>query len=325
MRTGLITIATLSVAVLANAQTPVTGVELQTQKAAVAAEVSEVLRAKIEAEQGARMAVSARITKGAPYSAQTVTESVQALADGNRIVKRTTTQVYRDGEGRTRTESEGTTVSPAVFAVGTMTHVQPHVRPTTVINISDPVSGYTYMLYPDTRTAVRNGVVILTQGGVTHSTISPDSTGVVTTRSEGGSTTVEFRARSTDVAVGSASTYHVEVDRPTATGVKIPDPNATTEQLGTQVIEGVTATGTRTTTVIEAGAIGNEQPIRIVSEQWYSPDLKTLVLTKYSDPRSGDTTFRLTNIVRAEPDSSLFVVPSDYSFSNSVIKRDSMR
>ena len=84
------------------------------------------------------------------------------------------------------------------------------------------------------------------------------------------------------------------------------------EDLGTQVIEGLVATGTRTTTTIAAGSIGNEQPILIVSEQWFSPDLKVLVMTKHSDPRSGETIYRLTNIVQAEPARSLFEVPADY-------------
>ena len=65
------------------------------------------------------------------------------------------------------------------------------------------------------------------------------------------------------------------------------------EDLGTQVIEGVVATGTRTTTTIAAGSIGNEQPILIVSEQWFSADLKVLVMTKHSDPRSGETSLSL--------------------------------
>ena len=81
------------------------------------------------------------------------------------------------------------------------------------------------------------------------------------------------------------------------------------------------ATGTRTTTVIPAGAIGNEQPIRIVSEQWFSPDLELLVLTRHSDPRTGDTTYRLTNIVRGDPDRSLFEVPADYTVKESGIRR----
>jgi hypothetical protein len=85
------------------------------------------------------------------------------------------------------------------------------------------------------------------------------------------------------------------------------------EDLGPQTIEGVTARGTRTTTVIPAGSIGNVQDIRIVSEQWFSEDLQVLVLTKHSDPRSGETIYRLRNIVRAEPDASLFTVPADYT------------
>jgi hypothetical protein len=87
----------------------------------------------------------------------------------------------------------------------------------------------------------------------------------------------------------------------------------TKEDLGSQVIEGVTVNGTRSTTVIPAGAVGNEQAITILSEQWFSPDLEMLILTKHSDPRVGETTYRLTNVVRAEPDRSLFQVPADYA------------
>jgi hypothetical protein len=85
---------------------------------------------------------------------------------------------------------------------------------------------------------------------------------------------------------------------------------ATKEDLGQQVIEGVTARGTRTTTVIPAGAIGNELPITVTSEEWLSPDLKVLVMTKHADPRSGETTYRLTGITRSEPDPSLFELPA---------------
>jgi hypothetical protein len=37
------------------------------------------------------------------------------------------------------------------------------------------------------------------------------------------------------------------------------------------------------------------------------------VLTKHSDPRVGETTYRLINIVRAQPDPNLFVPPADYT------------
>ncbi|HYM09202.1 MAG TPA: hypothetical protein VEU62_00645 [Bryobacterales bacterium] len=86
-----------------------------------------------------------------------------------------------------------------------------------------------------------------------------------------------------------------------------------TESLGQQTIEGVLAQGTRTTVTIPAGAIGNELPIQVVSERWYSPDLQIVVMSKRNDPRMGQTTYQLTNISRSEPLHSLFEVPSDYT------------
>jgi hypothetical protein len=89
----------------------------------------------------------------------------------------------------------------------------------------------------------------------------------------------------------------------------------TTENLGTQAVNGVSAIGTRVTRTIPAGAIGNQQPIQIVRETWVSSDLKVPVLIKSSDPRFGTTVTQLTGIVQAEPDASLFVVPSNYTVS----------
>ncbi len=84
------------------------------------------------------------------------------------------------------------------------------------------------------------------------------------------------------------------------------------ESLGTQTMEGVSAEGERRTSTIEAGAIGNDRPIQIVSEGWYSPDLQVEVMTKHSDPRTGEEVMRLANINRAEPDPSLFAAPVGY-------------
>ena len=99
------------------------------------------------------------------------------------------------------------------------------------------------------------------------------------------------------------------------------DPNSKTDDLGQQNIEGVMATGKRTTTVIPAGQIGNAQEIRIVSEQWFSDDLQVLVMTKHSDPRSGENVYRLRNILRAEPDQTLFTVPADYTIQQRGVRR----
>lgn len=89
--------------------------------------------------------------------------------------------------------------------------------------------------------------------------------------------------------------------------------SAKTEDLGTQVIQGVSAQGKRVTRVIPAGKEGNEKEIDIVTETWYSPDLQIVVMNKTSDPRSGDSVYQLNSVNRAEPDPSLFVVPSDYT------------
>lgn len=96
---------------------------------------------------------------------------------------------------------------------------------------------------------------------------------------------------------------------------------ASTQSLGTRTIEGVKAEGTRRTLVIPAGKIGNEKPITIVSESWYSPELHVYVLTKLIDPRFGDTTYRLVNIKLGEPSASLFRVPSDYTIRNTSPQR----
>jgi hypothetical protein len=83
--------------------------------------------------------------------------------------------------------------------------------------------------------------------------------------------------------------------------------------LGTQAFEGVEARGTRTTVPVPAGVLGNVRAFDIVNETWYSPELQVIVMEKHSDPRTGDTLFRLTEIKRADLDPSLFQVPKDYN------------
>jgi TonB family protein len=94
-----------------------------------------------------------------------------------------------------------------------------------------------------------------------------------------------------------------------------------TEQLGKQMVEGVECEGTRAITTIPAGAIGNERPIETVNETWYSPGLKMMILSKRSDPRFGESTYRVTNVSLAEPDAALFQVPSEYTIIDSGSKK----
>ena len=86
-------------------------------------------------------------------------------------------------------------------------------------------------------------------------------------------------------------------------------PKPVREKLGSQIVEGVAAEGTRTTLTIPAGEFDNELPIVISHEEWYAPELQMIVLMKHNDPRFGETTFRLTNILRGEPAPELFQLP----------------
>jgi TonB family protein len=91
-----------------------------------------------------------------------------------------------------------------------------------------------------------------------------------------------------------------------------------TERFNNQLIEGVVCEGTRKLTTIPVGAIGNDRPIETVSETWYSPELSMIILSKRSDPRFGESTYRVTKIDRREPESALFQVPHDYTIKEGV-------
>ena len=286
-----------------------------------AMEQRAALEAKLQVER-ARVSVESRVTKGAPYSAEAVTETLQVLGDGNRISRKSVTRIARDSEGRTRRE----TVSPA--------------GEVTTINIADPVAQSTYFLDARTKTASRTGMTLVGDR-VRFVSVPSNTAGVVTRQFETTRATevtaAELKARqevelAAATAAGAAGGTGAGARgggggrggvAPTVAAVAMAgNGNVTKEELGSQIVEGVMATGTRSTTTIEAGAIGNAQPIHVVSEQWYSEDLKVLVKTRHSDPRTGDTTYRLTNIVLAEPAKTLFEVPADYTLKESVINRE---
>jgi hypothetical protein len=299
------------------AATTVGSVAQEPTDAKLAAEQLAAIQAKVQLP---RVAVEGRLTKNAPYSAEAVTESVQLLADGNRIVTRNSTRVFRDSDARTRREQLTQAGTDVVN-----------------ITISDPVAGNTYILDPATHTVYRNGLIITTPTGMATASVAHGGRGTVSVfHSSDGAVTVagaeqkeageaqagklvdEMKVRSAIGAGGAGFVVAGELQaKVAAVGGQ-----TTREDLGQQTIEGVTATGTRTTTEIPAGAIGNDQPIKIVSEQWFSPELQVLVLTKHSDPRTGETTYRLTGIVRAEPVRSLFELPPDYTLKESPIRRE---
>jgi hypothetical protein len=212
--------------------------------------------------------------KGAPFSADTATEVIQTLSDGNRIIRKSSGKLYRDGEGRTRREQ---TLGPLGFWV-------PAEEPQQLVFINDPVAGGNYVLEMKDKIARK-----------------------LPSHLSGGMGTI---AAAGHVGAGKG----VSVMTETKAHIIMPFAGETkTEALGKQQIEGVEAEGTRTTTTIPAGKIGNELPIQIVSERWFSPDLKIVVRSEHNDPQFGKTLYQLTNINRDEPAHSVFEVPPDYT------------
>lgn len=192
---------------------------------------------------------------GAPYSAVRTFQSQQTLASGNEIQRNDSSKIYRDSQGRVRTETTMTPPSGSAADARTM------------ITIFDPVAGFITRLDPQNMTAVKSAL----PGGTPPTRPTPPA--------------------------GSTA------------------PQIQTEDLGSKTINGLVATGTRTLITIPAGAFGNTQAIQSTREVWTSTDLQVPVLTTTSDPRFGTSTSQLTNVVRAEPDPSLFQVPSTYTVS----------
>jgi hypothetical protein len=250
-----------------------------------------------------------KTVKGAPYSAEAVTETIQTLGDGNRIINRITSMLYRDSDGRTRREQS--LKGLGIFGSGE--------EPFKTIFINDPVAGVTYAL--DSRSHTAHKSVPFTfelsgkKGEQFEFKVAPGTA----------ATTNMIVTGPIAAGVGGARATHPPMDQFTLKGeagigqtfvfrTKTNNPNDVKEELlGKQIIEGVEAEGTRTTVTIPAGEIGNERAIEIVSERWFSPELQLVVMTRNSDPRTGETTYKLTNINRVEQAKSLFEVPSDYT------------
>jgi hypothetical protein len=231
-------------------------------------------------------AMDAAPVTGAPFCATITTEHTQRFADGNRIHTTDTSTMCRDSEGRTRRDSGLNLLGAA-----------PQKSGTRLIVITDTIAGFRYMLDSETKTAHKMPLPHAESGATSADT------------AEAGGPSTKDRVmiyRSTgDVGPGLDFFYKNEGQSSDETPPK-------TEQLGDQTIEGIHATGTRVTTTIPAGRMGNEQPIIVTSERWYSPELRATVMTKHNDPWAGELKTQFTNVNTSEPDRSLFVVPSDY-------------
>src|SRR5262245_37496153 len=223
-----------------------------------------------------------KVVRGAPYSATATTETIQTLSDGNQIIRKNESKLYRDGEGRTRTEQTLETIGK--WTAGG--------EPQQNIFINDPLAGVAYSLDPRTRTAYKN---IIPQKrppmGAQAETLMVNGQKVTTYTINGQTVTqAEFEAFTAAVEKKKRAQAEIlekeikdasnnpelkkklemaQMDKPI-----IEVGQKKTESLGTQTIEGVTAEGTRATLTIPAGEIGNTLPIEVVDETWYSPELQ---------------------------------------------------
>lgn len=265
--------------------------------------------------------------KNAPYTATMVKERQQILGDGNQISHRTDARVYRDSAGRTREESLDKTGALRMVA------------------IRDPVAGERWMLNPHTKTATRMSLPprARDQGGkappeamvqVVERHSKPDGTEemlvkrVARANSGGAPATppekITIYAESLDMrsfpgahpgSQGAGLRQLNPVLSGAFTDMKWAS-HATKRELRPRDIDGIRATGQLRSYDIPAGELGNRNAMVVSDETWYAPELHITLMSKHSDPRTGDSIFRIENLKREEPAPALFVPPSDYAIKD---------
>jgi len=292
--------AALSSAILARAEQPAPA----PQQDSVQKQKAMFLRVDDEAGSGQQaqqkvmleyFGAEAQVVKGKAYAADSSTETEQNLADGNRIVHRTVSKFYRDSEGRTRREETFGNVDPE--------HPTPHE---VKIFIDDPVAGTSYVLDAGSKSAEKMQRV-------------RDFAELQRTDAEGSQIMAKVVKDSEITSQAPPGKVFFNIDNQHATGpndlalvISDENRNIVKEDLGTRNIEGVDCTGTRQTSTIPAGAIGNDKPISIVTETWFSSAIGAVVESISDDPRYGKTTYRLANVQLNEPSRSLFEPPANF-------------
>ncbi len=214
---------------------------------------------------------------GVPYSAVGVTDSATTFVGGNRINRHETTRFFRDGQGRTRIEHTSPLPQAALSALP---------RAATIL-INDPMSGECYVLDATQKIA--------------HVFSHPDNRGVIHPPIEPGVPPARFVMPGFDLAQGAfaiTANYSSPEDQ---------------VSLGNKTIEGISAVGTRVNHRIRTGDFGNEQPILVTVEHWFSRDLGITLEDIQHTTIGGKINYRLQEITRSEPDPALFKVPPGYT------------
>ena len=213
---------------------------------------------------------------GAPFSGVVNVQSTTNFADGNRIVRTNTARYFRDGQGRTRTERQGSSVQGIPMAGGP------------IITISDPVKEQRINLLPARKMAT---VFKLPAGGAFSQTpVAPCSDNAT-----------PFALLGMGMAIGAS---------------QLTEASTSTTALGQKSINGVNTTGCRIVKTIPVGLLGNEKPITNTIEQWVSTDLGMIVQLSETSSIGGNVTVSLEQVVLSEPDASLFTTPANYTVHN---------
>jgi hypothetical protein len=234
----------------------------------------------IGANQSIVASIIAPVT-GSPYQAEKVSRSVQTLSDGTVITHESRGTIARDSAGRMREDLY-------IVHTGQVNSKEMNMALQSA-TVGDPVA-HTILIWTGEKTkmAMQMQMPSLPKGGMTSMLMAPPPP-----PPPGG-------AQRRSVALGTSSA---------SDGLK---DDVRTEELGQQSMEGVLVTGKRVTTTIPTGKVGNDRPIVVVHEEWQSPELKVLVKTTDSDPRSGEQTMELQGLVRTDPDAALFQAPAGY-------------
>jgi hypothetical protein len=210
---------------------------------------------------------------GAPFSAQVIVESTRTLQNGVHISETATGALFRDGQGRIRRD-------------------KPRQGDPEIAIIDDPVAGVQYRLHLFQHTVAK----------LSYSDMEAVNRELQERRA------AERAERSQKEGQEKAEREAREANQKREA---VSEPR--TESLGTQLIEGIQAEGTRSTRTVAAGAMGNDKAFDIVQETWYSPALQMVVMLKMSSPDRGDLVMKLANINQGEPARSLFEPPTDFT------------
>jgi hypothetical protein len=214
--------------------------------------------------------------KNAPFSADVSTQYDRDLPYGAHIHRETKGRVFRDAQGRVRTETQTPSLSGSPESYR-------HIV------IQDPVLREVVHLHAQSKTATIHHFGDATASTLAENSVVPPS-----------------RADSALLVVPQGGQSATAVPLQHSTPVRPP----TVESLGAQIISGIAVVGTRTTRVFADSEGG---PVVSVTDVWYSRELQMVIFSTSDDGQGGRSQMRVTNILRSAPNAQLFQVPPDYT------------